>query len=120
MGVALKSTDPAVEARKQVGARTHPARSLLDRAAMGHEPAAEEVAAVIMLADQPDRGRLRSRLAEVLPEIHEAHDAGAFGEARRLARELAFEVADVTGPIRRRDEDLSQLTPRELAERIRR
>lgn len=113
-------TDEEIEAFKQVQQRRHPVRLLLDNCAGGYEPLNRDIDKVVRMAYARDRASVRETLVEATAECRRLHAQGADGQARRLARDTSFELAAVLGPHRPPPEDLSTLSPRELADRIRR
>lgn len=116
--MALRVVDDETETFRQVQRREHPCRQLLDQIAQGHKPTGAELAALVDMAPAGDRDRVRDRLAEVTVELHRQRNAGALAQCRAVAKAAAFELAPLMGPYRPPREDLSQLSPRELADRI--
>lgn len=53
------------------------------------------------MAAPADRDRVRERLAEATVACHRARNAGSLAQARRIAHDLAFELAPVLGPVPR-------------------
>lgn len=99
--IALRVPSDEEEARQQTFRREHPCRKLTELIAAGYKPTGPELAAVVDMAAPADRDRVRERLAEATVACHRARSAGSLAQARRIAHDLAFELAPVLGPVPR-------------------
>lgn len=73
--------------------RRHPVGSALQYAALGHAPSKADLDAIAATSETPAAGAALARAVSASARrIMEAHAAGEFGDARRIAAEIAEEL----------------------------